>query len=96
MILFHALVVGLVAYRLYRIPAKDSISDRFRDWLYADAGAVRGFFADLLSCPWCIGFWWSGAAAWVFADVQDYNPAEFALVWLAGSAVCGLLARLDS
>lgn len=99
MIALYALIVGAAAYRLWRIPAQDSITLRFRDWLYAKAsgpgwrGQVWDFVADLVSCPWCIGFWWSGALAYAVAEMENYNAIEFALVWLAGSTICGALAK---
>lgn len=116
MILLYALLIGLAAYRAYRIIAEDSITEPLRDWLYdtekrvtishpAGKGAwieertqhrhVRSFLADLFTCPWCIGFWYCGIGAWLVADLENYNPAEFALVWLAASGICGLTKGID-
>lgn len=89
MILAYALLIGLAAYRLWRVFALDTIADRPREWLYDRHGVVWEFVADLLSCPWCIGFWYSCAGAWIVADVEGYDPAQFALLALAASAIAG-------
>lgn len=115
MILLYAILIGLAAFRMWRIIAEDSIAEPIRDWLYdtettkeiqhrvGNNGSwtetvtkhrpVRQFLQDLMFCPWCIGFWYAGVGAWLVADAESYNPAEFALVWLAASAVCGITQK---
>jgi hypothetical protein len=90
MILVWMVVVGLASYRLWRIPAQDSMTDWFRDWLYCDQNAVKDFLAQLVECPWCLGFWIAGAGAWLVADDQGYGILAFSLVWLGASAICGM------
>lgn len=95
MILFYAILVGLGAFRLWRILAEDSITEPIRYRIYDRAsragweGRAWNFVADLISCVWCIGFWYAGALSWLVADLEGYNPAEFAIVWLAGSTIAG-------
>lgn len=95
MILLYSIAVGLAAFRLWRILAEDSITEPIRYRIYDKAsgsgwkGQVWNFLADLISCVWCTGFWYAGALAWLVADVADYGPAEFAIVWLAGSTIAG-------
>lgn len=46
---------------------------------------------ELISCPWCIGFWISGAT--VLAVAQFTSLPLPILWWFATSAVVGLIAR---
>lgn len=85
-----AVLIGLASYRLYRIPAEDSITRRPRDWLYAKSERGWVFLADLLSCAWCVGFWWAGALAGLVAWRSDLSLVDFALLWLASSTVAGI------
>lgn len=90
MILIYSILVGVAAYRLFRITAIDTITEPLRDWLYDDGGAVREFLGDLNGCPWCSGWWWSLGLAYAVAEWQDYGAIECALVALVGSVVCGV------
>lgn len=48
-------------------------------------------FGVLLSCPWCVGFWVSGA---LVAVVANLTSIELPVVWwFAVAAVVGLIAR---
>lgn len=93
MILAYALLIGLAAYRTWRAFAIDKISERPREWLYErgedTSHPVAWFFAELLSCIWCWGFWLSCLGAWLVSDVEGYDPVQFALLALAGSAIAG-------
>ena len=54
---FDALLMALAAFRITRLVVYDKISLWFRD-LFKDAqGGIMLTVKDLLSCPWCIGFW---------------------------------------
>lgn len=94
-LLAYAVLIGLAAFRLYRIFARDTITERPREWLYDRSGAVSEFLADLMSCPWCIGFWYAGGLAALVTRHEGYAWPEFALLWLAGSAACGLVAKIE-
>lgn len=50
--------------------------------------------AYLLSCPWCLGFWISGAGTLLVSLV--YGLDYPALTWLAVSTAVGLFGQLDS
>lgn len=92
-----ALLLGLAAYRGYRILAMDSITSPILAWLMArDEVRVCRWVSDLLVCPWCIGWWYSGIGAWVFGALNEWHPAEGIVVWLAASTVCGFLGNLDN
>jgi hypothetical protein len=95
MILVWALTIGLAAFRLYRIAGVDTITEPFHGRLNASHHPVARWFSDLVSCPWCIGFWasvgltafgwWAGLYTW-----QEAIP-----VALAASTVCGVTASVD-
>lgn len=95
-ILGYTIIVGLAAYRLYRLPAEDIIAQPFRNWLdpRAERSVAWSYLSDLIYCSWCSGYWWAGLGAWLVADMADYSPLEFALVWLGGSTVCGVLRAI--
>lgn len=50
--------------------------------------------AFMLSCPWCLGFWMSGAGTLIVSLV--YSLDYPILTWLAVSTVVGFLGRIDS
>lgn len=83
------LIIGLVAYRLWRIIGKDSITAGLRDRLDRHPR-----LDDFIGCPWCLGFWITGAVtafAYWTGSVEDWL-----FTWLAASVVVGLLGRVDS
>jgi hypothetical protein len=90
-------VIGLAAFRLYRIVGVDDITEPFHGKI--NAASTRNRLArwinELISCPWCVGFWFAlaiTAAGWWLGAFTIY---EAAVVTLAASAVCGLVARTD-
>lgn len=89
--LVEVVVVGLAAYRLWRLLAVDSITARLRDRLNVHAIApVRHFLAEMVACPWCLGTWCAvavGLAAY-FAGLTSETPW---LVVPAAAVVCGWL-----
>ena len=56
-------LLGLAAYRTWRLLAEDSILDKQRLRLYQRIR--KESFVDFVGCPWCFGFWislgWWGA-----------------------------------
>lgn len=50
--------------------------------------------AFLLSCPWCLGFWVSGAGTLLVS--LAYGLDYPILTWFALSTVVGFLGRIDS
>lgn len=104
MILAYAVLIGLASYRLWRIPAEDSITSWFRGWLYSQSDTsgdpkyarrerIAAWFGDLVSCVWCLGWWISGALAALVAWHEDYSLIGFALLWCAGSTIAGLTRK---
>lgn len=103
MILAYAVLVGLASFRLWRITGADTFTETFRDWLYTEPDRphrdwprrerVKGFFADLLSCVWCWGWWIAGILAALVAWREGYSLIDFALLWCAGSTIAGLTRK---
>lgn len=52
--------------------------------------------AYLLSCPWCLGFWVSGAGSLLVSVAYGLDYLIFAMLWLATSTIVGLIGRIDS
>lgn len=88
-----------------RFPPDDQYRryERATDALGAKTWALRAHpvrrthpLGQLIDCPWCIGFWLSGAVVGVVAHWFASIPLPL-LVWPAVSAAVGLMATtLDS
>ena len=96
MILVWAVVIGLAAFRLYRIAGVDSITEPFHGRLNASRTRVGQWFSELVSCPWCIGFWASVALSVLGWWAGLYSWQEAVLIALAASTVCGITGSLDA
>ena len=100
---YETLLLGLAAYRVWRLLAEDVILDRPRAWLVGlsdwTAGqrtpaSYREGLAEFLTCPWCAGAWIS-IGWWLLWQWQPH----FALVVsvpFAISVVVGALASVLS
>jgi len=100
-------LASLAAYRVTRLVTSDKITepifDRIRFGLerrwYVKHGPAdsdthfNSKLAYLLSCPWCLGFWVSGATTVVLS--WAYGLDYPILTWLAMSTVVGFLGRID-
>lgn len=101
------ILLALASYRVTRLVTTDKITEPIfervrwsleRRW-YAkhDGGSDTHFnskLAFMLSCPWCLGFWVSGAGTLLVSLV--YGLDYPALTWLAVSTAVGFLGQLDS
>lgn len=90
-----AVLVGAAGYRAWRIFGLDSITEPLRAKLLEREGRVATFIADLIMCPWCLGWWICGALAAMVTLALGWSVSAFILVWLASSTVCGLLGGRD-
>lgn len=86
---FDVLLMAFAAFRITRLLVYDKIAQWIRDMF---AGAAEGTFsdtvADLLACPWCIGFW----GALVVAVAYFSAPwAWFVIFFLALAGMGSLL-----
>jgi len=80
-------LLGLAAFRLWRLIAEDTILDRPRGWV---TGRVGEYWGTFIVCPWCSGAWLS--FAWWLAWVAWPHGVLVASTPLALSAVVGLIA----
>lgn len=87
--LLWSVLIGLSAYRGFRVLALDSIAESLRDWLEERRQQPWRFLDDLLTCPWCIGWWYCGIGAWIVTAQQDYSLLTGGMIWCAASTVCG-------
>lgn len=62
--------------------------------LYGKSEKWNSKLAFLLSCPWCLGFWISGAATLLVSLV--YGLDYPIITWFALSTVVGFFGRFDS
>lgn len=84
----------LVAWRVWRIVAVDTITEPLRARFLFRDGRGWEWFAELVTCPWCLGFWISGGvvAAYVFGVGLPWWL--FLVGWLAVSAGVGITNAL--
>lgn len=94
--LVWALVIGLAAFRIYRIAGVDQITEPFHGRLNASRHPVGMWLSDLVSCPWCIGWWASLALAALGWIVGLFTWQEAIPIALAASAVCGITGHVTA
>lgn len=94
--LIWTLLIGLVAFRLWRLAAMDSITEPIHGRLRASTHPVAQWFDTLVSCPWCLGFWLATGLTWgVWALTDAYGTVDAFIIMWAASAVTGLAAGID-
>lgn len=91
---FWSYLIGLSAYRLWRIYALDKIGNRARMFVIQHDRLDR--FGEFLHCPWCVGFWYCVILT-TLAGVtfEDWSLLTYALVCLAASALAGFAGMID-
>jgi hypothetical protein len=105
MISIPALVLlALAGYRATQLAIHDTILDPIRglvfDWHSRNTDSpVRGAAVTLISCPYCMGWWISGAllATWLLVTGQ-FGQAPLlvhGIEWLAVAGAAVLLNRVD-
>ena len=92
--LIAAALIGVASFRLWRIIAKDQIAEPVRVWLLRREGRVWTWIQDLVTCPWCLGWWIAGTLA-ILMSIERWEPIETVIVWCVASAVTGLLGEVD-
>lgn len=89
-------MIGLAAFRLWRLLAIDSITEPIHGRINALTTPAGQWLNQLWSCPWCLGFWISAALTWgTWWAITPYSIAEAILITFAASTITGLTARLD-
>jgi len=93
--LVWAVVIGLAAFRIYRIAGVDSITEPIHGRLNASNHPVAQWVSELVGCPWCIGFWASVALTFALWRAGRCTRREAVAIALAASTVCGVTASVD-
>lgn len=93
-ILIESVIIGLVAYRLWRLVAKDDITEPIRQRVFWPSND-RPTLELMVSCPWCLGSWVAFGTVLVthLTGVTSSNPY---LLALASATIVGLVARTDT
>ena len=96
-------LLGLAAFRVFRLLGMDTILDELRLRLVGLRGwkegqltpaSYRSRLAEFLICPWCLGFW--VALAWWAAWQQWPHGTLVAAAPFAISAVVGILGEVTA
>lgn len=93
--LLAVLLIGLLAGRLVRLVADDTIFELPRRWL---EGHLHGKLEILVTCPWCLSFWLTGAVwlpTWAALGLEAPLLVAGAAWWVSCAAywVTEALAR---
>lgn len=88
-------LLTLASYRVWRLAALDSITEPIRARFIFREGRGWQFLADLIECPWCLGFWISGAASLAWLLAFDLSAWYLVLLWPAVSCLVGVLDWFD-
>lgn len=86
--------LALAVYRVWRIVAVDQITEPIRARFIFRDGRVWQWIADLIECPWCLGFWLSGVASVAYVGALGLSWWWVWLLWPAVSCVVGILGKL--
>ena len=98
---YETLLLGLAAYRVWRLLAEDVILDRPRAWVVGlsdwTAGqrtpaSYREGLAEFITCPACAGFWcslgWFGVfQLWEHGTVVAAVPFAISTIVIAAASV---------
>lgn len=91
---WHFALLTLLTFRVWKLLADDEILDGPRNWVLSRLDARWELF---ITCPWCAGFWLSGAALGLYAlSGAGEWPGWLvgAGLWFALSGAVGLLATV--
>jgi hypothetical protein len=86
----ETLLVGAAAYRVWRLVGQDSITWPVRRYLDPNAGRIRAWFYELVTCPWCLGSWVAIAAAFA-TDAVGWTTTPPLLLGFAAAVVVGVI-----
>jgi hypothetical protein len=85
-----ALLLALASFRITRLVVYDKISRWFRDLFDGQTTGLRHTIHDLLSCPWCIGFW----SALILVVVYFTQPWAWSVIFFLAVAGVGSMLQL--
>lgn len=84
--MIEILVVGLVAYRIWRILGADTLTQPIRD-------RMGGWPLELVECVWCSGTWIALAVTLIGA-AMGLVALPVVVVWLAASTIVGAIGSV--
>lgn len=87
-------LLALATYRVWRLIAVDQITEPIRARFIFRDGRLWQWVADLVGCPWCLGWWLSGVASVAYVMVLGLGW-WWVVLWPAVSCVGGFLHRLE-
>src|SRR5262245_19874808 len=78
---YALLLLGLGAYRVWRLLPEDTLLEALRSRLMRE----DGWLEELVECPWCLGFWiavcfWAGYQLWPHAMLVVSVPLALSVV----------------
>lgn len=88
---YELLLLGLAAFRTWKLLGTDTVLDPLRDRLVGDRDEYRQSLDEFIRCPWCLGFWC--ATGWWVAWLVWPHTVLVLAAWGAVAAVVGLLAH---
>jgi hypothetical protein len=89
------LLMSLAVWRLIRLFTYDAITKFIRDW-FVDARpeTLRGSIHTLLTCPWCIGLWFSATVVFFYYATPYTWPVVLVLAIAALGSFLQILSNL--
>lgn len=62
---YQLILLGVASFRIFHLLSEETILDRPRRWLLklgswevgSPPASYRHRLGDLITCPWCLGFW---------------------------------------
>jgi len=89
---YDALLIALASFRVTRLIVYDKISRWFRNLFNDQRGyGFRHTVHDLLSCPWCIGFW----SALILVVAYFVYPWAWSVIFFLAVAGVGSYIQLS-
>lgn len=93
-LLIAAVLLSLATYRVWRIFAVDPITEPIRARFLFRDGLVWEWVADLVTCPWCLGWWLAGVASAGYLWWCGGPWLWLVVLWPVVSAGVGIIAHL--
>lgn len=88
-------LMALAIWRLIRLFTYDAITAFVREWFEGAApGTFRGTLHTLLTCPWCIGLWFSFLVVFFYFATIYAWPVILILALAAVGSFLQILANL--
>lgn len=99
-----ALLLAAASFRIWRLLSEDTILDTPRRWVvnlpknWEEGMQIppnyRDKLAELINCPWCLGFWVS-LVMWGLWQIDEHWVEVFATPFAISAAVGIIRTKLD-